>query len=132
MKLIETLFRVTDAFGYPRLSLQGREGGPAFHFSLLKRQAGLAMDSPVSPFRAIDVLSSDDERAIPESESWERVETDFENGDHLPPLPDGFDDFEMRDASFDGANLSAPVPIQESVEFTSDAASSTVGSVEWN
>ncbi len=93
------------------------------------------MDSPVSPFRAIDVLSSDDERAIPESESLERVETDFENGDPFPLQPDGFDDFEMRDdadASLDSANLRAPVPIRESVEFTSEAASSTVGSVEWN
>ena len=93
------------------------------------------MDSPVSPFRAIDVLSSDDERAIPESDSWERVETDIENGDPFPLRLDIFDEHEMRDdadVSVGGANLSAPFPIRESVEFTSEAASSTVGSVEWN
>ena len=95
----------------------------------------LAMDSPVSPFRAIDVLSSDDERAIPESDGWERVENDFENGDPFPLQLDGFDDLEMRDdtdVSIDGANLGAPVPIRESVEFSGEATSSTVSSVEWN
>ena len=52
------------------------------------------MDSPASPFRAIDVLSSDNEQDDPISESWNHIdahesgvsEFDLKNSGHKFPF----------------------------------------------
>ena len=93
------------------------------------------MDSPTSPFRAIDVLSSDDERLNLETDGWEQIEADFENGDPFPLQLNVSDEFEMRDdadVSEGVDDMSVPLPIPESAEPTGRVASSTIGSVEWN
>ena len=96
------------------------------------------MDSPVSPFRAVDVVSSEDELPItPLSKSWEHID-DQGCGDSLDlaSVHDRAEEFEMREnedvMEFD-AETGGDLPLSSGLaEALNPSLHTTVAAVEWN
>ena len=96
------------------------------------------MDSPNSPFRAVDVVSSDDELpAIPSAESWERIDDQgFGDSLDLASVHERVEEFEMRgDEDFTelGVETGGDMSLSNiSADTQNSPLQTTVNAAEWN